>query len=275
MKNKMLWLILFSLIITACASGSTPTTQPTFPPAVSASPLNTPVAATNTSPPQLTAAETAPSSSAGSIQFETFTSADGTTMEYAVVLPDNFDSQKQYPILLALPPGGQGKDVVQALLDRYWGQEAIRRGWVVLSPAAPGGVLFFSGSERLIPEFLAETAKTYQPEGGKYHLAGISNGGLSAFRIIGNNPELFKSLLVLPGFPQTDADRQKLPSLVNIPVAMFVGGEDTGWLQAMQDTEKELTRLGGKVTLKVIPGEGHILQSLTARELFDLLESSR
>ncbi|MBI3241752.1 MAG: hypothetical protein HYZ49_05605 [Chloroflexi bacterium] len=232
------------------------------------------MAATNTpsSEPGITAEAATPST--GSIHFETFASADGTKMEYAIALPDNFDSQKEYPILLALPPGGQGKDLVQALLDRYWA-EGINRGWVVLSPAAPGGVLFFSGSERLIPEFLAETARTYKPEGGQYHLAGISNGGLSAFRIIGNNPELFKSLLVLPGFPQTEADQQKLSSLVNIPVAMFVGGEDTGWLEAMQDTEKTLTQLGGKVTLKVLPGEGHILESLTAGELFDLLESFR
>ena len=44
------------------------------------------------------------------------------------------------------------------------------------------------------------TAATYPPEGGRFHVGGISNGGLSSFRVAVESPERFASLVVLPGF---------------------------------------------------------------------------
>ncbi len=38
-------------------------------------------------------------------------------------------------------------------------------------------------------------------EGGKGHLAGVSYGGLSAYRVITEYPDRFLSLTVLPGVP--------------------------------------------------------------------------
>jgi pimeloyl-ACP methyl ester carboxylesterase len=213
---------------------------------------------------------------AGQTTYHSIELADKTMLQYAVALPDGFDPSQPYPILLALPPGGQDRAMVEAGLDRYWARLAEQRGWIVLSPIAPNGVFFFQGSERLIPEFLERTAEQYRPEGGKYHLAGISNGGLSGFRIALNNPNMFHSLTVLPGFPPTEVDSQNLAVLKDIPVTMFVGQEDTAWAQAMQRAQQELTRLGGQASLEIIPDEGHVIQSLTRGEkLFDLLDSFR
>jgi dipeptidyl aminopeptidase/acylaminoacyl peptidase len=212
----------------------------------------------------------------GQTVFHTLELQDGTTLDYALVLPNDFDSNKTQPVLLALPPGPQTEAMVNTGLERYWGQAAIDRGWVVLSPVAPGGVFFFQGSEVHLPEFMDRMAELYRPEGSKYHLAGISNGGLSAFRIALQYPERFHSVLALPGLPPTQAEFQELDLLVDIPVAMFVGEHDTQWRDGMEKTEQELARLGGNVFLKVVPDEGHVIQSLSGgEELFDLLESYR
>lgn len=201
---------------------------------------------------------------------------DGTTLRYAVLTPENFDTTQTYPILLAFPPGGQTQDLVQWALDSYWADQAIKRGWIVLSPVAPGGQLFFQGSETLIPQFLERTSEMYRPEGGKYHIAGVSNGGISAFRVALQNPDKTQSLLVLPGFPRTPEEFQKLETLKDIPVAMFVGEQDSSWVATMQATEEELSRLGGNVSLEIVPGEPHVIRSLVGGEaLFDLLESFR
>jgi hypothetical protein len=83
-------------------------------------------------------------------------------------------------------------------------------------------------------------------------------------------------VLALPGLPPTQAEFQKLDLLTDIPVAMFVGEQDTQWRDGMAKTEQELARLGGKVFLEVVPDEGHVIQSLSGGEaLFDLLESYR
>jgi S-formylglutathione hydrolase FrmB len=201
---------------------------------------------------------------------------NNTSLQYAVTLPDNFDANNTYPILLALPPGAQSREMVNVGLSSYWETEAKQRGWIVLSPVAPNGILFFKGSEAFIPEFLDRTAAQYHPEDGLYHIAGISNGGISAFRIALNNPERFKSIMALPGFPPTDDELNNLDALKDKPIAMFVGQNDSSsWVQRMQQTEQALNGLEAQVTFEIVPNEGHVIRSLSGEELFDLLESYR
>ncbi|MCB0163569.1 MAG: hypothetical protein KDI79_05035 [Anaerolineae bacterium] len=210
------------------------------------------------------------------IDYQTIKLADNKILEYALALPAGFDPARPYPVLLAFPPGLQSRDMVAWGLSSYWLPEARRRGWLVVSPAAPHGVLFFKGAEALIPEFLQQIAAQVTLEGDKFHLAGISNGGISSFRIALNNPELFHSITVLPGFPPTDADMDNLAVLKNIPVNMFVGQQDTVWVDKMKAAQIKLTELGGSATLEVVSGEGHVIQRLAGgQELFDLLDSLR
>jgi len=72
----------------------------------------------------------------------------GTTVRYKVVLPPGFDQAKTYPAVLAFPPGGQDMEMVDATLNGNYRAEAEKRGYIVVEPAAPNGVLFFEGSEK-------------------------------------------------------------------------------------------------------------------------------
>ena len=49
-------------------------------------------------------------------------------------------------------------------------------------PHCTGRRTVFQGSDRLIPEFLDAMLVQYQVENGRFHLAGVSNGDISAFR---------------------------------------------------------------------------------------------
>ncbi len=53
---------------------------------------------------------------------------------------------------------------------------------------------------------------------------------------------------------------------------MFVGGEDSGWREASEQTEQTPRDLGCTVELHVVAGEGHIIASLTGADLFDAIE---
>ncbi|MEZ4662578.1 MAG: hypothetical protein R2911_33925 [Caldilineaceae bacterium] len=256
----LLWLV---FMLTACGRGDTSDAS-----AATSGPTATPteLAVANIEPKQEDSAM---------IRYETLTLQNGTEIEYAIVLPDKFDESQIYPILLALPPGGQTRDMVDAGLG-YWADGAMAHGWIVLSPTAPNGELFFMGSEQLIPEFLQLTAARYKPEGGQYHLAGISNGGISAFRIAGLHPQLFHSIIAAPGYAYSDEDKQMLTRLTNIPIALFVGENDTGWVTAMQETTATINQLGGFAALEIVPNEGHVIRSLgDGVKLYGLLESFR
>jgi len=199
----------------------------------------------------------------------------GATIAYTLVLPRAYAPGERFPVLVAFPPGGQGQQEVDALLDTWWASEALRRCWIVVSPVAPGGGLFFGASAARIPAFLDHIAAAYPPEGRKFHVAGVSNGGLSAFRAAIDSPARFSSLLVAPGFPPEAGDAVKLGRLKKIRVAMYVGSEDAGWREPSARTAARLRRLGGSATLTVSPGEGHILTKVTARELYDALDATR
>jgi predicted esterase len=205
--------------------------------------------------------------------YHTLELTDGTMLEYALLLPPDFDTNTTYPTLLALPPGGQTKDMVEAGFG-YW-RDGTQRGWVIISPIAPNGQLFYGASASYLPALLEEVAKTVKFEDNKVHLAGISNGGLSAFRLALDYPELFHSLLVAPGFPPEQADGDNLTRLKELPIAMYVGEQDTSWLEQTKRTAEVLEAVGAKVMVTIVPKNGHIIQDLNTKILFDVLDSFR
>ena len=209
----------------------------------------------------------------GMISYFQMTMADGTPLDYGVVLPQGYVEGEMYPLLLAFPPGPQTAAMVVAG-NRYWGEEAKARGWVVVSPIAPNETLFFQGSEQYLPEFVQRIEAIYPPEGGKLHVAGVSNGGISSFRIATMMPEKIASITAVPGFPQT-ADFNELEKLTAIPITLYVGENDASWVERMTATEKEIQRLEGRVSLTIVPNEGHVIQNLSGAELYDLLEAYR
>jgi enterochelin esterase-like enzyme len=56
---------------------------------------------------------------------------------------------------------------------------------------------------------------------------------------------------------------------------MFVGEQDATWIPPMQETADALAAQGREVSLEIVPGEGHVMRSLSPDRLFALLESFR
>jgi dipeptidyl aminopeptidase/acylaminoacyl peptidase len=78
----------------------------------------------------------------------------GTTVHYKVVLPKDYDASKAYPGVLAFGGGPQTMTIVDNVIARNFRDEAEKRGYIVVVPAAPNDQLFFEGGERIFPEFL-------------------------------------------------------------------------------------------------------------------------
>jgi pimeloyl-ACP methyl ester carboxylesterase len=201
---------------------------------------------------------------------------DGQVVAVTIVLPKDYRPGQSTPVLLALPPGYQQQQEVDALLDRYWAPDAIRRGWVVLSPESPASGYFTHGAAALALVHLMDTlTRWYPPEGGGVHVAGVSNGGLSAWRFALDHPDRVLSLLAAPGYPGARADPAHVGRLAGIPVLLIVGGDDTVWRRAMERTRKDLLAAGGHVRLIVSPGEPHIMEKVSATTLWDFLDAAR
>lgn len=201
---------------------------------------------------------------------------DAVNIDYVMLTPEGFAVGDRAPVVLALPPGGQSLDAVQNTVARVYEREALRRGWVIVSPAAPGGELYFEGSEALIPGLISWIKSWVDAQGGAVHLAGVSNGGISAFRIAAENPDDVRSIVVFPGFAQSGDDQRALSDLSDVPVRMFVGQNDSEWVTAMRNTQERLDDAGGDVTLEIVPGAGHIIEGLwDGVRIFDELDALR
>lgn len=214
-------------------------------------------------------------SGARAAEFRTLVN-DGRKLDYLLVLPENFHTNTPYPVLLALPPGEQSRKMAQDALDMYWEAEARSRGWVVIAPIAQKGKSFHSGLERAIPFLLDDVARSVTFEGGRAHVAGVSNGGKSAYRVATEYPTRFLSLTVLPGFPPDDRAELNLRALKQLPggVTVYVGEKDAAWLQSARTTKQKLDAYGISNTLEVWPGGEHIV-AVRPFELFDMLDRKR
>lgn len=200
----------------------------------------------------------------------------GVTVSYKVVLPKNYDAAKAYPAILAFPPGGQGLDMVMVTLVRNWQPEAERRGYIVFIPAVPNGRLFIADGARIFPEFLDRMLAEYKIRDNKFHIAGMSNGGLSAFHIAASYPQYFLSVTGLPGYLD-DATPMRMDALKKMCINMHVGELDTEWREAMEPQAALFRMKGMAVRFTVEKGQSHEMSTLEgdgAARLFDEIEKA-
>jgi hypothetical protein len=201
----------------------------------------------------------------------------GMRVEYKVIRPRNFDPAKAYPAVLAFPPGDQSMDMVMVGVDYNYRAEAERRGYIVIEPAAPGGLSFVRGGDRIFPAFIEKLLADYKVQGNKFNAIGQSNGGRAVFKIAADYPKYFLSVTGFPGRLE-GATPAKLDQLAKLCVHMFVGEYDDAWLSDTREQAEALRARGAKITFSVERGQEHVLSTVAnegAARLFDQFDAAR
>lgn len=201
----------------------------------------------------------------------------GATIRCTISTPDGADLKQPIPVIIVFPPGPQTAQMEAAARSMFYA-ESLKRGWALVTPQPPEGTLFFQ-KPALFKSLVDDLNKVLVPEGGKYHVAGGSNGGRSAFAFAMELPERTASLAGFPGSPHNKPSEELVvEKLKSIPVRLWVGGDDTvAWI----DASKEMQALSQRakdpldVTLTIVPGQTHTLRSLTSAQVLDELEKSR
>lgn len=198
----------------------------------------------------------------------------GTDLRYRVITPKDYDPAKEYPAVLAFPGGAQSMPMVDGVVARNWRLEAEKRGYIVVVPAAPAEGLFFQGGSKVFPAFIEKLLKDYKVRGGKFFIAGVSNGGVSAFYVASHYPKYFISVTGFPGYLPEATDAH-VAALKGMCIHMYAGEKDSGWVSTESDQAKVFRSKGYKVTFSVEQGEGHVMRTLEgdkAARLFDNFE---
>src|SRR5262249_3708044 len=210
--------------------------------------------------------------------FEKMTTADDTTVHYKLVLPNGYDPAKAYPAVLALGGGPQTMTTVDNILARNFRAEAEKRGYIVVAPAAPDGRLFFEEGARIFPAFLKMISADYKIQDNKFHIAGVSNGGIAALHIAAANPQYFLSVTAFPGY-MWEPSAAKLQAISKLCVFMYVGELDPYMWHSEMKKEAEFLRAKGTVARYTVEkGQPHRLDTLAgtnATRLFDGFEETK
>ena len=196
----------------------------------------------------------------------------GVTVQYKVVLPSGYDPARPYPAVVALGGGPQTMNTVDGVLNRNLRAEAEKRGYIVIAPAAPNGELFFERGARIFPEFLKLILADYKIQGGKFHIAGPSNGGIAAFHVAAANPQYFLSVTAFPGY-MWQPTAAKLQAISKLCAFMYVGeNDDYMWHDEMRREAEFLRARGAVARYTVEKGQPHRIETLAgtgASRLFD------
>jgi pimeloyl-ACP methyl ester carboxylesterase len=202
----------------------------------------------------------------------------GTTVEYKLVLPNGYDAAKTYPAILVFGGGPQTMNTIDSALSRFFQAEAESRGYIVIGPAAPDGDLFFYDGDRIFPEFLDNILAAHKIDGGKFHVAGPSNGGIAALHVAAKHPQYFLSATAFPGYLWQPTPA-KLENLEGICVYLYIGEHDDYRWHGEMEREAQVLRSRGSVAQYTVErGQPHRLESLAgagASRLFDGFETAR
>jgi poly(3-hydroxybutyrate) depolymerase len=202
----------------------------------------------------------------------------GTPIEYEVVLPNGYDASKPYPAVLAFGGGPQTVEVDQRTIETTFRAQAEKRGYIVIMPAAPEGLLFYQGGERLIPALLHQILADYRIKGGQFRAAGMSNGGISAFEVASLYPRYFVSITGFPGYLLFPTEAH-VAAISKMCIHMFVGEDDErGFRDPMQEQAERFRKLGIAITYRVEAGQRHHIETLSgpgAAVLFDQFDEDQ
>lgn len=200
----------------------------------------------------------------------------GTTLYYKVILPKDYDAAREYPAVIAFPGGAQTMPMVDGMIARNLKLQADKHGYIVAVLSAPAAGRFYEGGAVVFPAFLDKLLADYKIRGGKFHIAGISNGGLSSFHIAASYPKYFWSVTGFPGY-LLDATDQRVSALQEMCLNMHVGQLDAQWLDTMQAQAAAFRAKGMKVRFTIEKGQGHVMTTLEgpgAARLFDQFDEA-
>jgi S-formylglutathione hydrolase FrmB len=138
--------------------------------------------------------------------------------------------------------------------------------------------LFFEGGEKIFPEFLKQILADYKIQDGKFHIAGVSNGGISAFYLASLNPQYFLSITGFPGY-LWESNPARVQAISKMCTNMFIGELDPmGWQDLMQLQTSEFKAKGMSANYTVEKGQPHRIETLAgagSARLFDIFEKSQ
>jgi predicted peptidase len=176
-------------------------------------------------------------------------------MNYLLYLPQDYDQQERWPLLLFLHGGGERGDDLE-LLKIHGPPKLVAAGrqfpMIIVSPQCPKDQRWQSVT---LLALLDDLCEKYKVDQDRIYLTGISMGGFGLLALAFDAPDRFAALAPICGGGETYWAK----SIKHIPVWAFHGELDEGVpVRRSQEMVDELKKQGADPKLTIFPGVGHI-----------------
>lgn len=173
---------------------------------------------------------------------------------YLVVLPEGYQADRKYPLLLFLHGSGERGDNLELVKTHgpFAKVKELKLPFIIVAPQCPANKYWDTD---MLNYLLDELLVKYPVNPDQVYLTGLSMGGFGTWFWAMAHPDRFAAIVPICGGGE--------PSLVNakmkdLPVWAFHGAKDKAVpLQRSQDMVDAVNRIGGKVKFTIYPEAEH------------------
>ncbi|HEX3043929.1 MAG TPA: hypothetical protein VHY08_04170, partial [Bacillota bacterium] len=174
---------------------------------------------------------------------------DDSCQPYTVYIPDTYDSQKKYSLILTL----HGYTVDDFLAARKLG-DLRPEDFIIVGAFGRGDMGYHSFGEQDVLDVLARIQQIYSIDPDRVYLMGESMGGMGTWRIGQFYADRFAALAPFCGWTGTDY----LENLRNLPILIVHGDADPNVPYLMDGAAaSQLNKLGYDYRFDLLPGGDH------------------
>jgi predicted peptidase len=208
------------------------------------------------------------------LEARTFKDAQGKTLPYRLLLPENYDPKKSYPLVVFLHGAGErGTDnkaqLIHGVAEFAKPENRKKYPCFLIAPQCPAGRRWVevdwgaeshtmpkepSEPERLTLELITALQKEFAIDTRRIYVTGLSMGGFGAWDLICRRPELFAAAVSVCG----GGDEAQAAKIARIPVWVFHGAKDGAVkVSRSRNMVDALKRAGGRPRYTEYPDVGH------------------
>lgn len=203
---------------------------------------------------------------AAPFEAKNFVSPTGDTMLYRLMLPLDYDSTKNYPIVVCLHgSSGSGHDNIKQVatcMPAFWlASEENRKKYptIIFVPQCPehqtwGGLKGAPSTEDLVVETLRSLERQFSIDPTRRYITGNSMGGYGTWILAARYPEIFAAAIPICG----GGDPQFAQQLAKVPIWAFHGEKDMNVpVSGSRDVIDAIKKAGGTPRYTEFPGKAH------------------
>ena len=216
----------------------------------------------------------------------TYTNHKGDSLLYRLLIPLDYDSTRQYPLMVCLHGGaGWGDDNLRqmegSLLAQMLSKPINREKYpaFLLVPQCPYGTSW-GGIDRYTPnydslvfEVISHLEKEFKIDTTRRYVGGHSLGGYGTWYFVGTRPRMFAAAIPISG----EGNPALAPNMVDTDIWAFHGAKDFNVpVSGSRDVIEAIREAGGNPQYTEYPDRAHgIWEEVRASEVLDWLFAQR